>query len=502
MRFAYDSWYYSRMARPTSVFICQQCGYKSPVFLGKCPECNTWGSLVEEISNLNIIKNNKHSKKITKVIRMSDIESHKYQRISSGIDEFDRVMGGGIVLGSVVLIAGDPGVGKSTLLSHLAINVNQLSVFGSQLSDKSLPVISQSVSETEKQKTGKPNSENRQLRTDNGVLYVAGEESPHQIRLRIERINPKADLSFLDETDVDSICAAIEANKPKLVIVDSIQTMETQDLAAAAGSVSQVRESAHRLQKVAKSLHIPIFLIGHVTKEGTLAGPRTLEHLVDVVLSLEGDQTNNFRILRSTKNRFGPTDEVGVFEMDETGMKEVSNPSQVFLEERVSAPGSAVTAVLTGLRPILVEIQALVTKTNSPIARRVGTGVDNNRLQLLVAVLQKRLKLPLWDQDVFVNVTGGLKITEPAADLAICMAIISSFKDITLPKNAAYIGEVGLLGELRSVSQLEKRANEAKKLGFSEVISPLKTKSLNDLTRKYSINEASRPKTVYRNIRS
>lgn len=469
MRFAYDSWYYSRMARPTSVFICQQCGYKSPVFLGKCPECNTWGSLVEEISNLNITKNNKHSNKITKIIRMSDIESNKYQRISSGIEEFDRVMGGGIVLGSVVLIAGDPGIGKSTLLSHLAINLGESKV-------------TKVTEVTNVTKVKNPLVALEPLATSaTSVLYVAGEESPQQIRLRIERINPKADLSFLDETDVDAVTAAIEANKPKLVIVDSIQTMETQDLAAAAGSVSQVRESAHRLQKVAKSLHIPIFLIGHVTKEGTLAGPRTLEHLVDVVLSLEGDQTNNFRILRSTKNRFGPTDEVGVFEMDETGMKEVANPSQVFLEERVSAPGSAVTAVLTGLRPILVEIQALVTKTNSPIARRVGTGVDNNRLQLLVAVLQKRLKLPLWDQDVFVNVTGGLKITEPAADLAICMAIISSFKDQTLPKEALYIGEVGLLGELRSVRQIEKRIKEAKKLGYSKVVSPLNTKSLNQL---------------------
>jgi DNA repair protein RadA/Sms len=447
------------MARSTSIFICQQCGYKSSTFMGKCPECNTWGSLVEEVSGPSGTKTGKNSNKVTKIIKLSDIESINYARVSTTSDEFNRVLGGGIVMGSVVLIAGDPGIGKSTLLSHLAVNIAD-------------------------------------------TLYVAGEESPQQIRLRINRIKPKADLSFLDETDVDAITSAIEANKPKLVIVDSIQTMETQDLAAAAGSVSQVRESAHRLQRVAKSLHIPMFIVGHVTKEGTLAGPRTLEHLVDVVLSLEGDPTNNFRILRSTKNRFGPTDEVGVFEMDESGMKEVSNPSQVFLEERVSAPGSAVTAVLTGLRPILVEIQALVTKTNSPIARRVGTGVDNNRLQLLVAVLQKRLRLPLWDQDVFVNVTGGLKITEPAADLAICMAIISSFKDVTLPKEALYIGEVGLLGELRSVRQTEKRIKEANKLGYSKVVSPANTKSLNDLAKGYSLDESSKSKTVYRNIRS
>ncbi len=406
--------------------------------MGKCPECGTWGSLVEEVSGAVSGISNKRGNKISKVIRLADIQSKSYERISTTSNEFDRVLGNGIVLGSVVLIAGDPGIGKSTLLSHLAINIAD-------------------------------------------TLYVAGEESPQQIRLRIERINPKADLSFLDETDVDAVVASIQEHKPKLVIVDSIQTMETQDLTAAAGSVSQVRESAHRLQRVAKSMHIPMFIVGHVTKEGTLAGPRTLEHLVDVVLSLEGDQSNNFRILRSTKNRFGPNDEVGVFEMDESGMKEVANPSQVFLEERVSAPGSAVTAVLTGLRPILVEIQALVTKTNAPMPRRVGTGVDNNRLQLLVAVLQKRLKLPLWDQDVFVNVTGGLKITEPAADLAICAAIISSFKDKVLPANAAYIGEVGLLGEIRSIRNLEKRIKEAKKLGFKDVYSAGNLKNLNNI---------------------
>lgn len=429
------------MARTNSVFICQQCGYRAPTFMGKCPECGTWGSLVEEVeTGGNSNSSNKRGNKVSKIIRMVDIESKTYDRVSTTSNEFDRVLGNGIVLGSVVLIAGDPGIGKSTLLSHLAVNIAD-------------------------------------------TLYVAGEESPQQIRLRIERIKPKAELSFLDEIDVDAVVAAIEANKPKLVIVDSIQTMETQDLTAAAGSVSQVRESAHRLQRIAKQLHIPMFIVGHVTKEGTLAGPRTLEHLVDVVLSLEGDQTNNFRILRSTKNRFGPTDEVGVFEMDEKGMKEVSNPSQVFLEERVSAPGSAITAVLTGLRPILVEIQALVTKTNSPIARRVGTGVDNNRLQLLVAVLQKRLKLPLWDQDVFVNVTGGLKINEPAADLAICAAIISSFKDVALPKDAAYIGEVGLLGEVRNIRNLEKRSKEAKKLGFEKVFSSQNTKNINGLIR-------------------
>lgn len=458
------------MAKSTSVYVCQQCGYKAPTLMGKCPECGTWGSLVEEVVTTGA-NSTQHSKYITKIVKLSDIEKKGYDRLNTGSLEFDRVLGNGIVLGSVVLIAGDPGVGKSTLLSHLAINVGKFSVFGSQLSDKGLPVVGQPVIKTEK------------LKTDTGVLYVAGEESAQQIKLRIDRIDKNAELSFLEETNVDAVVAAIEANKPRLVIVDSIQTMETEDLTAVAGSVSQVRESAHRLQRIAKKLHIPMFIVGHVTKEGTLAGPRTLEHLVDVVLSLEGDQTNNFRILRSTKNRFGPTDEVGVFEMDESGMKEVSNPSQIFLEERVSAPGSAVTAILTGLRPILVEIQALVTKTNAPMPRRVGTGIDNNRLQLLVAVLQKRLRLPLWDQDVFVNVTGGLKITEPAADLAICAAIVSSFNDTVLPKDAAYIGEVGLLGEVRNIRNLEKRSKEAKKLGYGKVFSSANLKNLSGLVK-------------------
>lgn len=426
------------MAKSQSIFVCQQCDYQSPTLLGRCPECGNWNTLVEQVTGNTINKDNKRGISIPKIIKLTDIERKSYDKISTKITEFDRVLGGGVVLGSVVLVAGDPGIGKSTLLSHLAINVPD-------------------------------------------TLYVAGEESPQQIKLRIDRLNAKADLAFIAETDIDSIIAGIEAEKPKLVIVDSIQTLETTDLTAAAGSVSQVRESAHRLQKIAKKLHIPIFIIGHVTKEGTVAGPKTLEHLVDVVLSLEGDSNTNFRVLRANKNRFGPVDEVGVFEMDETGLKEIANPSEVFLEERVDAPGSTVTVILTGLRPILVEIQALVTKTNSPIARRVGTGIDNNRLQLLAAVLQKRLNLNLWDQDIFVNVAGGIKITEPAADLAICAAIISSFKDKTLAKKAVFVGEVGLLGEVRSVRSLEKRIKEAKKLGFSKVFSTENLKNLNHL---------------------
>lgn len=458
------------MARTSSVYICQQCEYQSPNFLGRCPECGTWNSLVEQVTESGPRTTSKSIKSIPPLIITSDIQKKDYSRLSTKIDEFDRVLGGGIVYGSVVLVAGDPGIGKSTLLSQLAINLNDLTIDNRKLKIVPQPSIIQKPSST----INHPSS---------NVLYIAGEESARQIKLRIERINPKASLSVLNETDVDVICSSINEYKPGLAIVDSIQTLETEDLNSAAGSVSQVRESTHRLQRIAKSLHIPIFIVGHVTKEGTIAGPRTLEHVVDVVLSLEGDPSNNFRVLRASKNRFGPTDEVGIFEMEESGMKEVNNPSKLFLDEKVNAPGSAVTAVLTGLRPMLLEIQALVTKTNSPIPRRVGTGIDNNRLQLMVAVLQKRLRLPLWDQDVFVNVTGGLKITEPAADLAICMAIYSSLKDQTLPKNSVYIGEIGLLGELRNVRQLDKRVNEAKKLGFSQVISSSTFKSLDQVVK-------------------
>jgi DNA repair protein RadA/Sms len=434
------------MPRISSSYVCQQCGYTSPSYLGKCPECGTWNSLVETIE-----QNSSKSSGVKKVSRMAEIvstnriEKKDFDRVSTKISEFDRVLGGGIVPGSVVLVSGDPGIGKSTLLTQLAMNVSA--------------------------KNG-------------GTLYVAGEESAQQIKLRVERIDKNASLAVLNETDVDVITSVVENVKPPLVIVDSIQTMETADLESIAGSVGQVRESAHRLQRIAKALHVPIFIVGHVTKEGTIAGPRTLEHLVDVVLSLEGDPSSQFRILRANKNRFGPTDEVGIFDMEEEGMVEVANPSKIFLEQKVDAPGSAVLVTLTGLRPLLLEVQALVTKTNLAIPRRIGTGIDNNRLQLLVAVLTKRLKLPLYDQDIFVNVTGGVKIFEPASDLAICMAIISSFKDITLPKKAVFMGEVGLLGELRNIRQLERRVSEATKMGYTEIISSAKFKNLNQITQK------------------
>ncbi len=436
------------MSKISSTYVCQQCNYHSPQFLGKCPECGTWNSFVEQIEKgigyrvQGIVNADK-----AKIINLQDVEQIHYQRLKTGLGEFDRVLGGGLVAGSVILISGDPGIGKSTLLLQIALGI----------------------------RNGGPTP-----------LYISGEESAQQIKIRADRINPKANLPILNETDIDVIDGVIEQFKPSLVIVDSIQTMETTDLNSVAGSVGQVRECAHRLQRIAKALHIPIFLVGHVTKDGTLAGPRTLEHLVDVVLSLEGDPNTNFRILRGNKNRFGATDEVGIFEMEEKGMVEVVNPSKLFLETRQNAPGSVVAPIMTGLRSVLVEIQALVTKTSLPMPRRTGVGIDNNKLQLLVAVLQKRLGLPLYDQDIFVNVTGGLKVFEPAADLAICMAIYSSFKDLVIAPKTAFIGEVGLLGELRPVRGLDKRTNEAKKLGFTNIISSEKAKSLSEVVKLIS----------------
>jgi DNA repair protein RadA/Sms len=447
------------MPRLKTLYVCQQCDFKTPQYLGKCPECGAWSSMIETVeevvsSSKSVTGTRRVTFDVNKVIKLSEVEKSEYERLSTKISEFDRVLGGGIVQGSVVLLAGDPGIGKSTLLSQLAINVD-----------------------TQNKATT--------------VLYVAGEESAQQIKLRVDRIQKGVNLQVLNEIDVDIINQAIVAIKPSLVIVDSIQTMETGDLTAAAGSVSQVRESAHRLQRVAKDNQIPMFIVGHVTKDGSIAGPRTLEHLVDVVLSLEGEQSGQFRILRAVKNRFGPTDEVGIFEMNETGMSEVINPSKLFIEQKISAPGSVAIVVLTGLRPMLLEVQALVTKTGIPVPRRVGTGIDNNRLQLLVAVLTKRLKLPLFDQDVFVNITGGMKVVEPAADLGICMAIVSSFKDIIIPNNMALVGEVGLLGEVREVRALDRRISEAKMLGFTNVISPKNAKNLNEVMRKLSSKEVN-----------
>jgi len=380
-------------------------------------------------------------------VRLSQVKGKQADRQKTGIGELDRVLGGGMVGGSVVFLAGEPGIGKSTLLTQLALEIER------------------------------------------EVLYVCGEESPEQIKLRVNRLGKKsvgAKLSFLPETNADEVIASVRGmgKKPSLVIVDSIQTMMTEDLSGMAGSVGQVRECAYRLLNMAKEIGVPVFLVGHVTKVGTIAGPKVLEHLVDTVLYLEGDKKHQFRILRAQKNRFGSVDEVGVFLMGDKGLTEVKNPSDVFLEERQKGvAGSCVVATMEGTRPVLVEVQGLVVPSQLAVPRRVGTGVDQRRLQLLVAVLSKRCRLPLGHMDVYVNVAGGLKIHEPAVDLGVCLAVASSLKNKALPTRVAVVGEVGLLGEIRKVSFLKKRITEAKKLGYSRVIGPDQAKTLLEAIR-------------------
>jgi DNA repair protein RadA/Sms len=371
---------------------------------------------------------------------VTEVASQYAERLPIVGDEFTRVLGGGLVPGSLVLIGGDPGIGKSTLLSQM----------GAQFAASTGP-----------------------------VLYISAEESVQQLRLRLERLNLLNDrLYVLGETNLDLAINAINDLKPALVIVDSIQTVYLDDIQSAAGSVSQVREGAMRLLRVAKDTNTPIFLVGHVTKEGTIAGPRVLEHIVDVVLYLEGDRYHQYRMLRGVKNRFGSTDEVGVFEMAQNGLQEVANPSQVFLAERsANTPGSTVAVTMEGTRPILVEIQALTSYTNNPQPRRTANGFDPNRLTMLIAVLGKRVGLPLFNQDIYVNVVGGLRITEPAADLAVATAIASSFRNQRVDSQLALVGEIGLGGELRTVSQLDRRLGEAAKLGFGRALYPSPAKA-------------------------
>jgi len=409
--------------------------------MGKCTECGAWNSLVETTVSTQSEKFKVQSSKLAQPQKLSQIKSVKKARISSGISELDRVLGGGIVPGSVILVAGEPGIGKSTILLQVA--------------------------EAIKSK----------------VLYISGEESLQQIKIRAERLGVKGkDLFFLTETDVEAILGAIEDQK--LVIVDSIQTLYTEELSGTAGSVGQVRECASRLLKVAKSKDIPIFLIGHITKEGAIAGPKVLEHMVDTVVYLEGERFGAARLLRVAKNRFGATDEVGVFQMTDRGMVAVDNPSKLFLAKQAGrVPGSAVTATIEGTRPLLVEVQALVVPTQLAIPRRIGQGVDYSRLQMIVAVLTKTLRLPLGGYDIYVNVTGGLKIEEPAADLGIALAIVSSFKNLPLLPKTVCFGELGLLGEVREVGQSEKRKKEARRLGFTNIISPQNYPSVNQAAR-------------------
>lgn len=423
------------MAKSRTVFICQQCGNQQPRWLGKCPDCGAWDSFAEQVLTKAPAGRAAQPKLSTQPIPLTEVSSEGFTRLQIAGSEFMRVLGGGLVPGSLALIGGDPGIGKSTLLLQA----------GGQFAMQS-----------------------------GTVLYISAEESAQQLKLRAERLGLVTDqLYVLSETNLDLAINAIQELRPTLVIVDSIQTVYLEDITSAAGSVSQVREGAMRLLRVAKDNGVPIFLVGHVTKEGTIAGPRVLEHIVDVVLYLEGDRFHQYRMLRGVKNRFGSTDEVGVFEMTQAGMIEVTNPSQVFLAERsIGTPGSTVAVTMEGTRPILVEIQALTSHTQNPQPRRTANGFDPNRLTMLIAVLSKRVGIPLFNQDIYVNVVGGLRISEPAADLAVATAIASSFRNQRVDPNLALIGEIGLSGELRSVSQLERRLSEATKLGFTRALYP------------------------------
>ncbi|MCR4591134.1 MAG: DNA repair protein RadA [Lachnospiraceae bacterium] len=429
-------------AKKKTVFVCQNCGYESSKWIGNCPGCHEWNTLVEETIKPAMksdapsavlsrkIKDGNGSKPLT----IANIEGSREIRIKSGMEELDRVLGGGVVRGSMVLVGGDPGIGKSTLLLQVCRNISR----------------------------------------EQEVLYVSGEESPRQIKLRADRLGEFGEsLKVLSETDLDEITEIIRAEKPGLVVIDSIQTMFNESVGAAPGSVSQIRETTAVLLRIAKDLGISIFIIGHVTKEGSVAGPRILEHMVDTVLYFEGDTKGAYRILRSVKNRFGSTDEIGVFEMDEGGLKEVKNPSEFMLSGRPeNAEGSVVSCCMEGTRPLLIEIQALVCETAFGIPRRQASGTDINKVNLLMAVLEKRLGMKLSSLDAYVNIAGGIKVNEPALDLGIILAITSSYKNRPVGQNVAAFGEVGLSGEVRSVTQTNQRVNEAARLGFNKIFIP------------------------------
>lgn len=430
------------MAKQKTKFVCQECGYESTKWMGKCPGCQSWNTLVEEREAAANTKKRgfvtSDTTGTTKPQPISKIERNEEERSSTHIDELNRVLGGGIVPGSLVLVGGDPGIGKSTLLLQVSSMI---------------------------------------ARNKKRVLYISGEESVRQTKLRADRLGiDEDDLFVLAETDVAIIEKVIDEVAPSLVIIDSIQTVHMEEVTSAPGSVSQVRECTSAFMRVAKTRGIAVFLVGHVTKQGTIAGPRILEHMVDTVLYFEGEQHNTYRILRAVKNRFGSTNEIGIFEMKESGLEEVLNPSEIFLEERsAGAAGSAVVASLEGTRTVLVEIQSLIAPTSFGNPRRMATGIDHNRISLIMAVLEKRVGLMLQNQDAYIKVAGGVRLDEPSIDLAISVAIASSFKDVPTEAGDVIIGEVGLTGEVRRVSRVEQRVQEAAKLGFTRVIIPSKS---------------------------
>lgn len=428
------------MAKVRTQYVCQNCGYNSPRYLGRCPNCGEWNTFVEEQvqssgSSTTKAKTTTLTGLVAKPQKISEINSQETPRVKTRLNELNRVLGGGIVPGSLILIGGDPGIGKSTLL---------LQVSG-QLSDD-----------------------------HHKVLYVSGEESGTQIKMRAERLHVAGDNFYVyPETNMDSIRDTIHDLKPEFVVIDSVQTMQATDVNSAIGSVSQIREVTAQLMQIAKSNNITIFVVGHVTKGGALAGPKILEHMVDTVLYFEGDLHHTYRILRSVKNRFGSTNELGIFEMHTNGLTEVKNPSEIFLEERLrDATGSAVVVSLEGTRPILVEIQALVTPTVYGNAQRTATGLSRNRVSLIMAVLEKRANLMLQNQDAYLKAAGGVKLDEPAIDLAIAVAIASSYRDKGTRPSDAFVGEVGLTGEIRRVNRIEQRVAEAQKLGFQRIFVP------------------------------
>lgn len=429
------------MAKASTRFVCSNCGYVSPTYLGRCPNCGEWNTFEEE----TVTKNDTKTANVTRVsfegkksrpTLIDDVDAHNAPRYKIESNELNRVLGGGVVPGSLVLIGGDPGIGKSTLLLQVS---GQLSHYGKR------------------------------------VLYVTGEESADQVKMRSDRLGVKHldNLYVFPETDMTAIREAIANVKPDVVIIDSVQTMQEGAVASAVGSVSQVRGVTADLMNIAKTNNITIFVVGHVTKGGAIAGPKTLEHMVDTVLYFEGDKHHAYRLLRAVKNRFGSTNELGIFEMVDTGLKEVANPSEIFLEERLhNATGSAIVVAMEGTRPILVEIQALITPSVFGNAQRTATGVDRNRVSLIMAVLEKRAGLMLQNQDAYLKAAGGVKLVEPAIDLAMAISIASSYEDISTDPKECYIGELGLTGEIRRVDRIEQRIREATKLGFSRVIVP------------------------------
>ncbi len=422
------------MSKQNSKYVCQSCGYVSPRWTGKCPNCNEWNTFVEEVSVPAAVarKSGGVASKLDP-IALSDVDSIDDVRFSTTIAEFDRVLGGGVVGGSVILLGGDPGIGKSTLMMQVAL----------QLQKKV-------------------------------VLYVTGEESPKQVKLRAERLGKISDsIQILPETNLEIIADIIERSIPDLVIIDSIQTLFHPNLESAPGSVGQVRESTALLTRIAKTKHVPIILIGHVTKEGVIAGPRVIEHMVDTVLQFEGERHYAYRILRAIKNRFGSTNEIGIFEMHDTGLREVLNPSEVFLSERTyGASGATIVSTLEGTRPLLIEVQALVSTSNYGMPQRTATGFDGRRLSMLLAVLDKRVGVNVGAHDVFVNVAGGIRIDEPAVDLGIATSIVSSLRDVPVDSLTVAVGEIGLGGEIRTIAHCDKRVQEAAKLGFKKIVTP------------------------------